>query len=113
MTGGELLIDGDAGNHLGTAMRRGLVAVGGTADDGVGTRMIAGTILIAGRCGRHTGSGMRRGTIVLMAQTDDDIPALRWQSLLPTFARAPTAGTRNSCGCCWFTCIAAGFPFRR
>ena len=86
MTGGELLIDGDAGDQLGTAMRRGLVAVGGAAGDGVGTRMIAGTILVGGRCGRHAGAGMRRGTIVLMSRQagESRVP----ESMLPTFARA-------------------------
>ena len=57
--------------NFGTAMRRGLVAVGGAAGDGVGTRMIAGTIVIGGPCGRHAGAGMRRGTIVLMESNDD------------------------------------------
>jgi formylmethanofuran dehydrogenase subunit C len=92
VTGGELLIDGGAGDQLGTAMRRGLVAVGGAAGDGVGTRMIAGTILIGGRCGRHTGAGMRRGTIVLRGPAGEMPGSKAAQTdsveLLPTFARA-------------------------
>ena len=43
MTNGEILIDGHAGNEIGQAMRRGLIAVGGRAGEFAGAGMIAGT----------------------------------------------------------------------
>src|SRR5262249_34030329 len=63
MTDGTILVRGDAGDDVGTSMRRGLVAVGGGCGDGVGSGMIAGTILVLGGCGENTGAEMRRGTI--------------------------------------------------
>ena len=54
MTGGEILIDGNAGNEIGHTMRRGLIAIKGDAGDGVGFNMIAGTILVLVRPGFAT-----------------------------------------------------------
>lgn len=80
MSGGELLIDGDAGNELGHTLRRGLIAVGGKAGDAIGFNLLAGTILVFGSAGLRPGAGMRRGTIALFG---DDPPAM-----LPTFRYA-------------------------
>ena len=65
MTGGEILIDGKAGNEIGQTMRRGTIVIGGNAGDAVGFNMIAGTILVFGEAGIRPGAGMRRGTIGL------------------------------------------------
>lgn len=80
MTGGEILIDGDAGNELGHSMRRGLVAVAGNAGDLVGFNMLAGTVLVLGDAGIRHGAGMRRGTLALLGQHAPPI--------LPTFRYA-------------------------
>ena len=53
MTGGTLIIHGNAGARLGDRMRRGLVLVGGDAGDFAASRLVAGTIGIAGRVGAH------------------------------------------------------------
>ena len=83
MTNGEILIDGNAGNEIGHAMRRGLIAIGGRAGDAAGVSMIAGTIVIAGETGIRYGIGMKRGSIVLLG---DDPP-----EMLPTFKHSGTS----------------------
>lgn len=64
MTGGTILIHGNAGNEIGHSMRRGLIAVGGNAGDVVGYGLLAGTILVCGEMGIRHGAGMKRGSIV-------------------------------------------------
>ena len=77
MNGGTILIDGDVGREAGARMRRGVLAVGGSACDLFGVNMLAGTLVAIGACGRHPGAGMRRGTIWLLDAARPD--------LLPTF----------------------------
>lgn len=70
MTGGTILVRGDAGDagdagdELGLLMRRGLIAVEGDCGEFAGASMIAGTIIVGGRVGPRVGAGMKRGTIV-------------------------------------------------
>jgi formylmethanofuran dehydrogenase subunit C len=80
MTGGELLIEGKAGDETGRVMRRGLIAIGGSSGEFCGSRMIAGSIFVGGTVGGRAGAGMKRGTICLLGR-----PA---PELLPTFERA-------------------------
>ena len=66
MRDGMILVDGDAGDDIGLAMRRGLIAwFGGGLGDVAGRGMIAGSIFGFGAVGRGAGSGMKRGTLVL------------------------------------------------
>lgn len=76
MTGGTILVFGPAGNEIGRAMRRGVIAVGG-AGDAVGFGLLAGTILVLGPCGIRPGAEMRRGTLGLFGPEPPP--------LLPTF----------------------------
>lgn len=88
MTGGEILIDGTAGNEIGLTMRRGLIAVAGSIGDAVGFNMIAGTILTFGDAGIRPGAGMRRGTIGLLGTGNlpDVLPTFRFaQQTNPLF----------------------------
>jgi formylmethanofuran dehydrogenase subunit C len=64
MTGGEIVVTGDAGEEVGAGMRRGLVAVGGRAGAGTGLRMLAGTVIALGGLGDEAGMGNKRGSIV-------------------------------------------------
>jgi formylmethanofuran dehydrogenase subunit C len=82
MTGGTILVDGDAGNEIGLSMRRGLIAIGRAAGDMLGFNMIAGTILVLGDSGIRPGAGMKRGTIGLLGPSP---PAV-----LPSFRLACT-----------------------
>lgn len=65
MSGGRVIVKGNAGNAVGFRLRRGLIVIDGDCGDAVGCDMVAGSIIIAGRVGSHVGAGMRRGTLIL------------------------------------------------
>ena len=125
MTGGQLLIEGNAGDHLaapfGTArlgMRGGRIKVSGNASDYTGHRMrrgevfiegdvgrftasqmIAGTILVAGNIGDDTATGMRRGTVI--TRRLPELPERRFssplttRSVFPSLIRVTTNGSES------------------
>ena len=64
MTGGEIVVSGDAGEETGAGLRRGLIAVGGRTADGAGLRMLAGTLIALGGIGAEAGLGNKRGSLV-------------------------------------------------
>jgi formylmethanofuran dehydrogenase subunit C len=64
MTGGEIVVTGDAGEEAGAGMRRGLIAVGGRTGAGAGLRMLAGTVIALGGIGAEAGLGNKRGSLV-------------------------------------------------
>ncbi len=66
MTGGEIVVRGDAGRDAGFCARRGLIAIGGNADDGVARGMIAGTVVVMGRAVGSVGLWNKRGTVVAL-----------------------------------------------
>jgi formylmethanofuran dehydrogenase subunit C len=81
MTGGTILVDGNAGNEIGLTMRRGLIAIGGAAGDTIGFNMIAGTVVVFGECGIRPGAGMRRGTLALLGPNPPRVlPSFRYAS---------------------------------
>ena len=59
MTGGEIVVSGDAGEEAGAGMRRGLVAIGGRTGAGAGLRMLAGTVIALGGIGAEAGHGQQ------------------------------------------------------
>ena len=63
MSGGEIVVTGDAGEEAGAGMRRGLVAVGGRTGSGTGLRMLAGTVIALGGIGAEAGLGNKRGSL--------------------------------------------------
>ena len=63
MTGGELIIRGNAAAEAGASMRRGLIAVGGDAGEGLGRATIAGTVVVFGATGADPGQWSKRGTV--------------------------------------------------
>jgi formylmethanofuran dehydrogenase subunit C len=79
MKGGVVVIMGNTGSRTGDAMRRGLIAVGGSAAEFAGSRMVAGTMVVFGRLARRAGGGMKRGTIIALGGADE---------ILPSFVRA-------------------------
>jgi formylmethanofuran dehydrogenase subunit C len=78
MRGGELLIDGDAGDELGAVMRRGLIAVGGRVVAFAGAGMVAGSVFAFGPVGPHAGAGMKRGTIAAFGSGLELLPTFRY-----------------------------------
>ncbi|MEZ6048009.1 MAG: hypothetical protein R3C11_21015 [Planctomycetaceae bacterium] len=81
MRGGEIVIEGNAGNELGHGMRRGLIAVKGNVGDATGFKMLAGSLMLFGSVGTQLGAGMNRGTIICFAPH-------KVERLLPTFLPA-------------------------
>lgn len=72
MDGGELVVDGDAGDHLGAEMSGGRVTVRGSAGSWCGAEMTGGRIRVEGDVGRRAGAaypgsrhGMNRGVILV------------------------------------------------
>jgi formylmethanofuran dehydrogenase subunit C len=83
MSGGELRIAGSAGPYAGSGMSGGLVHIGGDAGDCLGAPklgelagMTGGTIVVAGRAGARAGDRMRRGLIAIGGDAGD-FPASR------------------------------------
>lgn len=66
MSGGELIIFGNADQWLASRMRGGLVIVHGHVASGCATRMIAGTVVVCGHIATPLGSSMARGTLLLL-----------------------------------------------
>lgn len=76
MTGGRIEIRGNAGAYLASGMTAGVVTVKGNAGDYVGGMragerfgMAGGTVLVKGSAGTRVGDRMRRGTIVVKGAT--------------------------------------------
>ena len=77
MSGGTVIVHGNAGDFTADLMRRGIVMVDGNIGDYCGSRMIAGTITTLSSVGKHVGTGMRRGTLLF-----PELPA----EMNPTFS---------------------------
>src|SRR5213079_1212556 len=86
MRGGELLIDGDAGDELAAVMRRGLIAVGGRVGAFAAAGMVAGSVFAFGPVGPHPGAGMKRGTFAALGPAPEFLPTFRYDcSYRPAF----------------------------
>jgi formylmethanofuran dehydrogenase subunit C len=78
MTGGAVVVDGDAGDRTGERMRRGTIIVRGRCGADAGARMLGGTVWAEQGFGAAAGVLMRRGTLIG--------PSV--ESMLPTFVDA-------------------------
>ncbi len=72
MRGGEIIVEGNAGMHLGAYMKGGKIVVRGNCDDWVGGMMEGGEIVIEGNAGNRVGcnywgesEGMKGGKIII------------------------------------------------
>ena len=108
MTGGEIVVTGDAGEEAGAGMRRGLVAVGGRTGNGAGLRMLAGTVIALGGIGDEAGLGNKRGSLVVRSSVGAAAERMR----LPLASgRRPCVSSCSGCassGCPWTTRFCAG-----
>ncbi len=77
MTGGVLLVHGNAGDQVGHTMRRGLIAVGGDVGDFAAINMIAGSLFVLGACGLRPAAAMRRGTLAVFNDRPELLPTFR------------------------------------
>lgn len=107
MSGGHLLVAGDAGAHLAEGMAGGSIDVRGDAGDDAGVAMAGGALRIAGRAGDRLGGappgaakGMSGGEIVVEGSAGREAGARCRRGLIvvagsvgPDAARAMIAGT--------------------
>lgn len=98
MSGGELVILGDAGPEAGARMRRGLLAIGGRAGPYTGATMIAGTVVILRSAGPGAGLWSKRGSIVALGSIS--VPATYRYACTyrPTYLRLALARLRSRHG---------------
>ncbi len=76
MRGGELVVEGDAGDRAGVALQGGRLDVRGSAGDHLGgplwgdrAGMSGGEIVVHGDAGAHAGEALRRGLIAVGGDT--------------------------------------------
>ena len=65
MSGGFIYIKKNAGDYLGSHLRRGIICINGDIGSYGCSNMIAGSVLISGRFGNHFCLGMKRGTVLI------------------------------------------------
>jgi formylmethanofuran dehydrogenase subunit C len=110
MSGGDIIVHGDAGDRVGDRMRRGTILVEGDVGSYCASRMVAGTIAVWGKAGENTGFAMSRGTLLLRQAPERMLPTFNdcgehdlgflrlmlraWSTLPSRFARLPGEGTR-------------------
>jgi len=89
MTSGEIIIQGDAGMHLGEEMEGGKITVHGNVGGWTGSMMKGGTIEIHGNVGdylgapyRGSGRGMRGGKIVVSGNAGNEAGAYMRKGLI-------------------------------
>ncbi len=80
MTEGEILIEGNAGMHLGLEMQGGKITVNGSTGSWLGASMQGGTIEVEGNTGDYVGApyrgsikGMKGGTIVVHGNAGTEV----------------------------------------
>jgi len=83
MTGGMIIIHGNAGSNVGAGMAGGTIVVEGSVRHLAGAKMAGGNIVIHGNCGRFTGARMTRGRIVVAGKIDGILPSFYVDSLVP------------------------------
>jgi formylmethanofuran dehydrogenase subunit C len=112
MTGGRLVVAGDAGMHTGADMRGGELVVEGDVGDFAGTGMRGGRLVVRGSAGHQLGGvhpgdrvGMRGGEILVHGDAGDQVGAGLRRGLIAVSGRAAgAAGLRMLAG----TIVAVG-----
>jgi formylmethanofuran dehydrogenase subunit C len=70
MSGGEILVSGSVGEEAGMRLRRGLIVIGGSTGADLARDMIAGTLVVFGRSGPRPAVGNKRGSLVALGGID-------------------------------------------
>lgn len=70
MRGGRVVIEGSTGGYAGHRMRRGEILIEGDSGPFLASHQVAGTIVVAGKVGTSPAYAMRRGTLVLDRQPE-------------------------------------------
>src|SRR5436190_12171981 len=112
MTGGRLVVAGDAGMHTGADMRGGELVVEGDVGDFAGVNMRGGRLVVQGSAGHQLGgsrpgehAGMRGGEILVHGDVGDQLGAGLRRGLIAVAGRVgDAAGLRMLAG----TIVALG-----
>ena len=112
MTGGRLVVAGDAGMHTGADMRGGELVVEGDVGDFAGVNMRGGRLVVRGSAGHQLGgarpgerAGMRGGEILVHGDAGDQLGAGLRRGLIAVAGRVgDAAGLRMLAG----TIVAVG-----
>ncbi len=91
MTSGTVIVEGNAGMHLGEEMNGGTIIVKGNAGSWAGCMMKKGTIEIMGSAGDYIGAayrgstrGMRGGTIIIHGNAGNEVGCFMRKGLIKT-----------------------------
>jgi formylmethanofuran dehydrogenase subunit C len=76
MSGGSIILRGDAGGYAGLQMGGGRIIIEGSAGEGTGTKMKDGSIIIRGDAGEYIGNEMEGGRIQVDGIADSYIGEL-------------------------------------
>ena len=89
ITSGRLVIEGNAGMHVGAMMKGGSISVSGNSGDWLGAEMSGGKIEVRGNAGHQVGAayrgsrkGMRGGTIIAHGNAGDELGLLMRRGLI-------------------------------
>ena len=89
MSAGEIMVEGDAGIHLGEEMTGGRIAVAGNADSWSGSMMRGGVIEVKGDAGDYVGAsyrgskkGMRGGVILIHGNAGNELGCFMRKGLI-------------------------------
>jgi formylmethanofuran dehydrogenase subunit C len=112
MTGGRLIVAGDAGMHAGAEMRGGELIVEGDVGEFAGTGMLGGRLVVRGSAGHQLGgaypgerAGMRGGEILVHGEAGDQVGGGLRRGLIAVAGRlGDAAGLRMLAG----TIVALG-----
>ncbi len=88
MRGGEILVFGNASRRVGAHLRRGIIAVRGDVGEDCAMEGLAGTVIVVGKVGAGAGVGMKR--VSLIVGSDVCVDRLRYQAAstsMPTWLR--------------------------
>ncbi len=72
----DIIIEGDAGDHLGHFMKTGSITLNGNAARDVGNEMESGSIIINGDAGNDPGWIMKGGTMIINGNAGAEVGAL-------------------------------------
>src|SRR3972149_10331394 len=116
MTAGEIVIQGDAGVHLGEEMKGGKITVTGNSDSWTGGMMKNGFIEIKGNTGDYVGSayrgsvkGMRGGTIIIHGNAGNEVGCFMRKGLIKIYgSTAQFAGVHMRNGTIFITGSSSG-----
>jgi formylmethanofuran dehydrogenase subunit C len=114
MSGGEIFVEGSAGDWLGAHMRGGLIRVQGNAGHQVGAGyrgekqgMRGGVIIVEGDAGNEVGLLMRRGLIAVTGSVGDFTGGAMIAGSIVTFGKV---GIRTGAGMKRGTIVLLGEP---